>query len=104
LREEKAKKKERKRRRIEDVRKVEGEVLREITVKIGLERIDIQEGITMEVLLDNRTTKLVMSLEFAKKQGFKLKKINKPIYIRNIDETFNKEKLIKNVVEMNIYY
>jgi len=104
LREEKAKKKERKRRRMEDVRKVEGEVLREITVKIGLERIDIQEGITMEVLLDNRTTKLVMSLEFAKKQGFKLKKINKPIYIRNIDETFNKEKLIKNVVEMNIYY
>ena len=89
---------------MEDVRKVEGEVLREITVKIGLERIDIQEGITMEVLLDNRTTKLVMSLEFAKKQGFKLKKINKPIYIRNIDETFNKEKLIKNVVEMNIYY
>jgi len=104
LREEKAKKKERKRRRMEDVRKVEGEVLREITVKIGLERIDIQEGITMEALLDNRTTKLVMSLEFAKKQGFKLKKINKPIYIRNIDETFNKEKLIKNVVEMNIYY
>ena len=104
MREEKAKKKERKRRRMEDVRKVEGEVLREITVKIGLERIDIQEGITMEALLDNRTTKLVMSLEFAKKQGFKLKKINKPIYIRNIDETFNKEKLIKNVVEMNIYY
>jgi len=67
LREEKAKKKERKRRRMEDVRKVEGEVLREITVKIGLERIDIQEGITMEALLDNRTTKLVMSLEFAKK-------------------------------------
>jgi len=36
-------------------------------VKIGLERIDIQEGITVETLLDSGMTRLVMSLEFAKK-------------------------------------
>jgi len=53
-----------------EVRKVEGKALREVTVKIGLERIDIQEGITVEALLDSGATGLVMSLEFARKQGF----------------------------------
>ena len=45
----------------------------------------------MEALLDSKMIELVMSLEFAKKQEFKLKKIETPIYIRNIDRTFNKE-------------
>jgi len=44
-------------------------MLREITVKIGLERIDIQEGVTVEALLGSRVMGLVMSLEFARKQG-----------------------------------
>ena len=35
----------------------------------------------MEVLLDSSTTELVMSLEFVKKQEFKLKKIERPIYM-----------------------
>ena len=48
-----------------EVRKVEGKPLREVTVKIGLERINIQEGITVEALLDSGATGLVMSLEFA---------------------------------------
>ena len=59
-------------------------------VKIGLERIDMQEGITVE-MLDSGTIGLVMSSEFARKQGFKLKKIEKPIYVRNVDGTLNKE-------------
>jgi len=36
-------------------------------VKIGLERIDTQEGIKVEVLLDSGVTGLVMSSEFTKK-------------------------------------
>ena len=38
-------------------------------VKIGLERIDTQEGVTEEALLDSGATGLVMSSEFAKKTG-----------------------------------
>ena len=79
-------------------------MLREITVKIELERIDMQEGVTVEVLLDSRATGLVMSSEFARKQEFKLKKIKRPIYVRNVDGTLNKEELIENTVEVNIYY
>ena len=73
-------------------------------MKIELERIDTQEGITVEALLDSRATGLVMNSEFAKKQGFKLKKLERPMQMRNVDGSFNKEGLIKNTVEVNIYY
>jgi len=43
------------------------EILRGVTVKIGLERINIQKGITVEALLDTGTTELVMSSEFSRK-------------------------------------
>ena len=58
----------------------------------------------MEVLLDNSAIGLVMNLEFARKQEFKLKKIKRPIYVRNVDRMMNKERLIENTVEVNIYY
>ena len=45
-----------------------------------------------------------MSSEFARKQGFKLKKIERPIYMRNMNSSFNKEGPIKHMVEVNIYY
>ena len=86
------------------MRKIEGRPLREVTVKIGLERVDIQEGIIVEALLDSRVTELVMSSEFAKKQGFKLKKLDRPVNVRNMDGSFNKEGPIKHTVEVNIYY
>jgi len=81
-----------------------GDMLREVTVKIGLERVDIQEGVMVEVLLDSGAIGLVMSLEFVRKQVFKLKKIENLIYIRNVNRTFNKKGLIENMVEVNIYY
>ena len=63
----------------EKVRRTEGKVLREVMVKIGLERIDTQEGITVKALLDSGATGLVMSSEFAKKQDFKLKNLERLI-------------------------
>ena len=66
--------------------------------------MDTQEGITVEALLDSRATGLVMSSEFAKKQGFKLKKLERPMQVRNVDGSFNKEEPIENTVEVNIYY
>ena len=73
-------------------------------MKIGLERIDTQEGIMVEALLDSGAMELVMSSEFAKKQGFKLKKLERPIQVRNVDGSFNREGPIENTVEVNIYY
>ena len=80
------------------------DMLREVTVKIRLKRIDTQERVTVEALLDSKVTDLVMSSEFTRKQRFKLKKIKRLIYMRNIDSSFNKEGPIEHTVEMNIYY
>jgi len=66
--------------------------------------VDMQEGIMVEVLLDSGVIGVIMSLEFVRKQGFKLKKIKRPIYVRNVDGSFNKEGPIKHMVEVNIYY
>ena len=88
----------------EKVRKTKRRTLREVMVKIGLEKIDTQEGVTVEALLDSGVTRLVMSSEFAKKQNFKLKKLERLINVRNVDRSFNKEEPIENTVEVNIYY
>jgi len=42
---------------------------------------------------------LVISLEFTRKQVFKLKKIRRPIY-----KKYNKKELIKYTVEVSIFY
>ena len=73
-------------------------------MKIGLERIDTQEGITVEALLDSGAIGLVMSSEFAKKQSFKLKKLERLMNVRNVDGLLNKEGPIEHTVEVNIYY
>ena len=80
------------------------DLLREVTVNIGLERIDTQEGIMVEALLDSGTTGLVISLEFARKQKFKLKKLDRPMYVRNVDGFLNKKRPIEHMVKVNIYY
>jgi len=46
----------------------------------------------------------MMSSEFIRKQEFKLKKINRPIYIRNMNGLLNQEEPIEYTVEVNIYY
>ena len=54
--------------------------------------------------MDSGATRLVMSSEFAKKQDFKLKKLERPMNVRNVDGLLNKEGLIEHTVEVNIYY
>ena len=49
-------------------------------VKIELEKINKQKRVMVEALLDSGAIGLVMSLEFVRKQGFKLKKIENLIY------------------------
>ena len=58
----------------------------------------------VEALLDSGATGLVMSSEFAKKQGFKLKRLERPMNVINVNGSLNKEGLIEHIVEVNIYY
>ena len=45
-----------------------------------------------------------MSSEFAKKQEFKLKKLERPMNMRNVDRSLNKKGPIEHTVEVNIYF
>ena len=47
---------------------------------------------------------LVIRSEFARKKRFKLKKIERPIYMRNMNSPFHKKEPIKHIVKVNIYY
>ena len=64
----------------------------------------MQEGVTVEALLDSGAMGLVMSSEFARKQGFKLKRLERPMNVRNVDGLLNKKEPIEHTVEVNIYY
>ena len=96
LREEKAK------RGVEKKEKKE-RVLREVTVKIGLKQEEEEEGIVMETLLNSGATGLVMSEEFARRHRFKRTKLEKPVYVRNVDSTLNYAGPIMDTVEVEIF-
>ena len=56
------------------------------------------------MLLDSGVTGLVVSSEFARKNRFKKKKLERPIYVRNINGIFNYEEPIKHTVEVKLFY
>jgi len=64
-------------------------MLREVWLNIGIEKIDTHEGVAVKVLLDSGTTGMFMDKRTVAKHGFMLKKLEKPIIVRNIDGTDN---------------
>ena len=65
---------------------------------------DKEDRIIVKALSDSRATRLVMSLEFARKNKFKKKKLNRLIYMRNVNGTFNYEGLIEYIVDVELFY
>ena len=47
-------------------------LLREIWMKVGLEKLENHEGITVKALLDSRATGLFMDTTFAREKGFRM--------------------------------
>ena len=84
--------------------KKKGKYLREIMVKIGLKQEEEEEGIVVKVLLDSKATRLVMSEEFARKHRFRRIKLERLIYVRNVDRILNYAGLIVDIVEVEIFF
>jgi len=63
--------------------------LREVWLKVGLEKLESHEGIAVKVLLDSGVTGLFMDTTFAKEKGFKMEKLKKPLLVRNVDGMAN---------------
>ena len=97
LREEKAK------RGVEKKEKKE-KVLRKAMVKIELKQEEEEEGVVTEALLDSGVTGLVMSEKFARRHKFRRTKLERPIYIRNVDGTLNYAGPIVDTVELEIFF
>ena len=64
-------------------------LLREVIVKIELKQKENEEGIVVKALLDSRVTRLVMSEESARKHKFRRTKLERVIYVKNINGTLN---------------
>ena len=79
-------------------------VLREVMVKIGLKQEKEEEGIVTEALLDSGAIGLMMSEEFVRKHGFRRTKLERPIYVRNVDRTLNYAELIVDTVKIEIFF
>jgi len=73
-------------------------------LNIGVEKIDIHEGMIIKVLLDSGTMGMFIDKQTAAKHGFKLQKLEKPLAIRNVDGTSNSGGAITHQVECNVYY
>ena len=78
--------------------------LREVTVKIGLKQEKEEEEIVADTLLDSGVIDIVMSKEFAKKHRFRRTKLERLIYVRNVDGTLNYAGLIVDIVEVKIFF
>jgi len=57
----------------------------------------------VEALSDSGATGLVVSSEFARKNKFK-KKLEKQIYVRNVNSIFNHKEPIEHMVKIELFY
>jgi len=71
---------------------------------IGIEKVDMHEGVTVKALLDSGAMGIFMDWKMAAKYRFRLQKLERPIMVRNVDGTNNSAEAIIHQVEANIYY
>ena len=63
--------------------------LREVWMKVGLEKLESHKGVAVKALLDSRATGLFMDTTFAREKGFKMERIKNPLLVKNVDGTVN---------------
>jgi len=78
--------------------------LREVWLKVGLEKLESHEGVVVKALLDSGATGLFMDTTFAKEKGFKIEKLKKPLLVRNVDRMTNVGGAITHQVECNMFF
>jgi len=104
LREERAKRRKGVRQIKIERKEKKKKLLREVTVKIGLKQEEEKEGVVTEALLDSGMMVMVMSEEFVRRHKFKRTKLEKPVYVRNVDGILNYVGPIIDIVEIEIFF
>jgi len=78
--------------------------LREVWIKVGLEKLESYEEVAMKALLNSRTTGLFMDTTFMKEKGFKMERMKNPLLVKNVDRTVNVEEAITHQVKCNMFF
>ena len=78
--------------------------LREVWMKIGLEKLENYEGVVVKVLLNSSTTGLFIDTQFVKRKGFNLERLKTLLLVRNMDGTVNVGRAITYQVECNMFF
>ena len=78
--------------------------LREVWLKVGLEKLESHEGVAVKALLDSGATGLFIDTTFAKEKRFRMEKLKKPLSVKNVDGTANVGGAIIHQVECNIFF
>ena len=78
--------------------------LREVWMKVGLEKLESHEGVAVKALLDSGVTGLFMDTTFAREKGFKMERMKNPLLVKNMDGTVNVEGAITHQVECNMFF
>ena len=71
---------------------------------MGVEKLDMYEGMTIKALLDSGATEMFMDKRMAARHRFKLQKLERPIMVRNVDGMNNSGGVITHQIEVNVYY
>ena len=79
-------------------------LLREVMVKIRLKQEEEEEEVVTEVLLDSSATGMVMSKEFARRHKFRRMKLERLVYVRNVDGMLNYARPIVDTVEVETFF
>jgi len=78
--------------------------LREVWIKVRLEKLKSHERITVKALLDSRATGLFMDTTFAREKGFRMEQMKNPLLVKNVDGTVNVGGAITHQVECNMFF
>jgi len=76
--------------------------LREVWIKVGLEKLESHEGVAVKALLDSGATGLFIDTTFAREKGFKMERMKNPLLVKNVDGTVNVGGAITHQVECNM--
>jgi len=79
-------------------------MLREVWLNIGVEKIDMHEGVLIKALLDSGATGMFIDRQMATRHRFKLQKLERPLMVKNVDGTVNSGGAITHQVECNVFY
>jgi len=73
-------------------------------LEVEIEKLDNHEGVTVKVLLDSGAMRIFVDKKFMEEHSFKLKRLDWPVEVKNVDGTSNSGGNITHELECNVFY